>query len=62
MKKMGKKFGKMSKLEGGIIIALAVFASSLTVYVYVERQVQYMDRPYERVESSYLYSDWEQDC
>lgn len=61
MKKTGKKFGKMSKLAGGVIIAIAVFVSSLTVYAYEERQIQYFDRPYEKVESSYLYSDWEQD-
>ncbi len=61
MKKMGKRFGKMSKLAGGVMIALAVFASSLTVYAYEERQIWYLDTPYEKVESSYLYSDWEQD-
>ena len=61
MKKTGKKFGKMSRLAGGVMIALAVFVSSLTVYAYEERQIRYFDTPYEKVESSYLYGDWEQD-
>ncbi len=61
MKKTGKKFGKMSRLAGGVMIALAVFVSSLTVYAYEERQIRYFDTPYEKVESCYLYGDWEQD-
>lgn len=61
MKKMGKKFGKMSKLAGGVIIALAVFVSSLTVYAYEERQIRYLDTPYEKVESVILYNNWEKD-
>ncbi len=61
MKKTGKKFGKMSRLAGGVMIALAVFVSSLTVYAYEERQIRYFDTLYEKVESSYLYGDWEQD-
>lgn len=61
MKKMSKKFGKMSRLAGGVMIAFAVFVSSLTVYAYEERQVQYFDTPYEKVEDFVLYNNWEED-
>lgn len=61
MKKMGQKFGKISKLAGGVIIAMAVFVSSLTVYAYEERQVQYFDAPYEKVENFIWYDNWEKD-
>lgn len=61
MKKTGKRFGKMSKLAGSIMIVLAVFVSSLTVYAYEERQVQYFDAPYEKVEDFIWYDNWEED-
>lgn len=61
MKKMGKKFGKMSKLAGGVIIALAVFVSSLTVYAYEERQIWYLDTPYEKIDQCTWYDNWEKD-
>lgn len=60
MKKMGKGFGKMSRLAGGVMIALAVFVSSLTVYAYEERQIQYFDMPYEKVDNFILYNNWEE--
>lgn len=60
MKKTGKKFGKMSRLAGGVMIALAVFVSSLTVYAYEERQIRYFDRPYEKVDDFVWYDNWEE--
>lgn len=62
LKKTGKKYGKMSRAAGVIITAAAIFVSSLTVYAYEERQIQYCDtESYEKVASFYLYSDSERD-
>lgn len=61
MKKTGKKFRKISKLAGGVIIAMAVFVSSLTVYAYEGRQIRHLDTSYEKVDNVILYSNWEED-
>ncbi len=61
MKKTGNKYGIMSKAMGMLILAAAVFASSLTVCAYEERHIWYLDRPYEKVDASIWYDNWEQD-
>lgn len=59
MKKTGNKYGIMSKAMGMLILAAAVFASSLTVCAYEERHIWYLDTPYEEVEDCIWYDNWE---
>lgn len=59
MKNIRKKYGKISSVVGLLILIGAVFASSLTVYAYEERQIMYSEDPYEQVEEIFLYSNWE---
>lgn len=60
MKNIRKKYGKISRAVGLLILVGVVFASSLTVYAYEKRQVK---RPYtenyEKVEDIFWYDNHE---
>ncbi|MBD5452210.1 MAG: hypothetical protein HDR25_06175 [Lachnospiraceae bacterium] len=59
MKNTRKKYGKISSMIGLLILIGAIFASSLTVYAYEKRKIQYFDEPYEKVEKVLFFSSWE---
>ena len=59
MKNTRKKYGKISSIIGLLILVGAIFASSLTVYAYEKRKIQYFDEPYEKVDEVFFFSNWE---